>query len=63
MTSGRMTIAAPVLSTPAGPTQGTSGLVGSSSTRGGTPPFLSPYFAAKAAMDRLAVSYASKLAR
>jgi NAD(P)-dependent dehydrogenase (short-subunit alcohol dehydrogenase family) len=37
--------------------------VGSSSTRGGTPPFLSPYFAAKAAMDSLAVSYASELAR
>jgi NADP-dependent 3-hydroxy acid dehydrogenase YdfG len=31
--------------------------VGSSSTRGGTPPFLAPYFAAKAAMDSLAVSY------
>ncbi|RDJ27731.1 SDR family NAD(P)-dependent oxidoreductase [Bosea caraganae] len=37
--------------------------VGSSSTRGGTPPFLAPYFAAKAAMDSLAVSYASELAR
>lgn len=37
--------------------------VSSSSTRGGTPPFLSPYFAAKAAMDSLAVSYASELAR
>lgn len=36
--------------------------VGSSSTRGGTPPFLAPYFAAKAAMDALAVSYASELA-
>jgi NAD(P)-dependent dehydrogenase (short-subunit alcohol dehydrogenase family) len=36
--------------------------VGSSSTRGGTPPFLSPYFAAKAAMDALAVSYATELA-
>ena len=35
----------------------------SSSTRGGTPPYLSPYFAAKAAMDSLAVSYASELAR
>ena len=35
--------------------------VGSSSTRGGTPPFLAPYFAAKAAMDSLAVSYASEL--
>ena len=37
--------------------------VSSSSTRGGTPPFLSPYFAAKAGMDSLAVSYASELAR
>jgi NAD(P)-dependent dehydrogenase (short-subunit alcohol dehydrogenase family) len=37
--------------------------VSSSSTRGGTPPFLSPYFAAKAAMDSLAVSYAGELAR
>jgi NAD(P)-dependent dehydrogenase (short-subunit alcohol dehydrogenase family) len=37
--------------------------VGSSSTRGGTPPFLAPYFAAKAAMDAVAVSYASELAR
>ncbi|MDE1992078.1 MAG: SDR family oxidoreductase [Rhizobiaceae bacterium] len=35
--------------------------VSSSSTRGGTPPYLSPYFAAKAAMDSLAVSYASEL--
>jgi NAD(P)-dependent dehydrogenase (short-subunit alcohol dehydrogenase family) len=37
--------------------------VGSSSHRGGTPPFLGPYFAAKAAMDALAVSYAAELAR
>lgn len=37
--------------------------VGSSSTRGGTPPFLGPYFAAKAAMDSLAVTYAAELAR
>ena len=37
--------------------------VSSSSARGGTPPFLSPYFAAKAAMDSLAVSYAGELAR
>ena len=37
--------------------------VSSSSTRGGTPPYLSPYFAAKASMDSLAVSYASELAR
>ena len=37
--------------------------VSSSSARGGTPPYLSPYFAAKAAMDSLAVSYASELTR
>ena len=37
--------------------------VSSSSTRGGTPPYLAPYFAAKTAMDALAVSYASELAR
>ncbi len=37
--------------------------VSSSSSRGGTPPFLSPYFAAKAAMDSLAVSYASEVSR
>ncbi len=37
--------------------------VSSSSTAGGTPPYLAPYFAAKAAMDRLAVVYASELAR
>jgi NAD(P)-dependent dehydrogenase (short-subunit alcohol dehydrogenase family) len=36
--------------------------VSSSSARGGTPPFLAPYFAAKAAMDSLAVSYAAELA-
>ncbi len=36
--------------------------VGSSSTRGGAPPFLAPYFAAKAAMDALAVSYSTELA-
>src|ERR1700677_5181921 len=36
--------------------------VSSSSTRGGTPPYLSPYFAAKAAMDSLAVQYARELA-
>jgi NAD(P)-dependent dehydrogenase (short-subunit alcohol dehydrogenase family) len=36
--------------------------VGSSSTRGGTPTFLAPYFAAKAAMDALAVSYSTELA-
>jgi NAD(P)-dependent dehydrogenase (short-subunit alcohol dehydrogenase family) len=37
--------------------------VSSSSTRGGTPPYLAPYFAAKAAMDALAISYAGELAR
>ncbi|MGO4701822.1 SDR family oxidoreductase [Dyella sp. 2RAB6] len=37
--------------------------VSSSSTRGGTPPYLAPYFAAKAAMDSVAVSYAGELAR
>jgi NAD(P)-dependent dehydrogenase (short-subunit alcohol dehydrogenase family) len=37
--------------------------VSSSSARGGTPPYLSPYFAAKAAMDSLAVSYAGELSR
>ena len=37
--------------------------VGSSSTRGGTPPYLAPYFAAKAGMDAMAVSYAGELAR
>ena len=37
--------------------------VSSSSSAGGTPPYLSPYFAAKAAMDSLAVLYARELAR
>ena len=37
--------------------------VSSSSVRGGTPPYLAPYFAAKAGMDSLAVSYAGELAR
>jgi len=37
--------------------------VGSTSTRGGTPPYLGPYFAVKAAEDSLAVSYAAELAR
>jgi NAD(P)-dependent dehydrogenase (short-subunit alcohol dehydrogenase family) len=37
--------------------------VGSSSWRGGTPPYLGPYFAAKAAEDALAVSYAAELTR
>jgi NAD(P)-dependent dehydrogenase (short-subunit alcohol dehydrogenase family) len=37
--------------------------VSSSSSAGGTPPYLAPYFAAKAAMDSLAVSYAREVAR
>lgn len=37
--------------------------VGSTSTRGGTPPYLGPYFAAKAAEDSLAVSYSVELSR
>jgi NAD(P)-dependent dehydrogenase (short-subunit alcohol dehydrogenase family) len=37
--------------------------VSSSSSAGGTPPYLAPYFAAKAAMDSLAVQYARELAR
>ena len=37
--------------------------VGSTSTRGGTPPYLGPYFAAKAGMDALANSYALEVAR
>jgi len=37
--------------------------VSSSSTRGGTPPYLGPYFAAKAGMDALAISYAGELSR
>jgi NAD(P)-dependent dehydrogenase (short-subunit alcohol dehydrogenase family) len=37
--------------------------VSSSSAAGGTPPYLAPYFAAKAAMDALAVAYARELAR
>jgi NAD(P)-dependent dehydrogenase (short-subunit alcohol dehydrogenase family) len=37
--------------------------VSSTSTRGGTPPWLAPYFAAKAAMDSLAVTYAGEVAR
>ncbi|MFH8387693.1 SDR family oxidoreductase [Kitasatospora sp. NPDC018058] len=37
--------------------------VGSTSTHGGTPPYLGPYFAAKAAMDSLAVTYAAEVAR
>jgi len=37
--------------------------VASSSTRGGHPPFLAPYFAAKAGMDAMAESYAAELIR
>lgn len=37
--------------------------VSSSSVKGGTPPYLAPYFAAKAGMDSLAVSYAAELSR
>jgi NAD(P)-dependent dehydrogenase (short-subunit alcohol dehydrogenase family) len=37
--------------------------VSSSSVKGGTPPYLAPYFAVKAVMDSLAVSYAAELAR
>ncbi|MCB1754177.1 MAG: SDR family oxidoreductase [Gammaproteobacteria bacterium] len=37
--------------------------ISSSSSAGGTPIYLSPYFAAKAAMDALAVQYARELSR
>jgi NAD(P)-dependent dehydrogenase (short-subunit alcohol dehydrogenase family) len=37
--------------------------VSSSSAAGGTPPYLAPYFAAKAAMDALAVVYSRELTR
>jgi NAD(P)-dependent dehydrogenase (short-subunit alcohol dehydrogenase family) len=37
--------------------------VSSSSSAGGTPPYLAPYFAAKAAMDSLAVLYARELSQ
>jgi NAD(P)-dependent dehydrogenase (short-subunit alcohol dehydrogenase family) len=37
--------------------------VSSSSVAGGTPPYLAPYFAAKAGMDAIAVSYARELTR
>ncbi|WP_035347143.1 SDR family oxidoreductase [Edaphobacter aggregans] len=37
--------------------------ISSSSSAGGTPPYLAPYFAAKAAMDSLAVIYARELTR
>jgi NAD(P)-dependent dehydrogenase (short-subunit alcohol dehydrogenase family) len=37
--------------------------VSSSSSAGGTPPYLAPYFGAKAAMDAVAVQYARELSR
>src|SRR5258708_36161127 len=37
--------------------------VSSSSVAGGTPPYLAPYFAAKAGMDAMAVVYARELSR
>jgi len=37
--------------------------VSSSSSAGGTPPYLAPYFAAKAGMDSMAVIYARELSR
>ncbi|MCY1059541.1 SDR family oxidoreductase [Nannocystis sp. SCPEA4] len=37
--------------------------IGSTTTRGGRPPFMSPYTAAKAALDSLAVDYAFETAR
>lgn len=37
--------------------------VSSSSVTGGTPPYLAPYFGAKAAMDAIAIQYARELAR
>ena len=37
--------------------------VSSSSCAGGTPPYLAPYFAAKAGMDAMAVVYARELTR
>jgi NAD(P)-dependent dehydrogenase (short-subunit alcohol dehydrogenase family) len=37
--------------------------VGSTSARGGTPPWLGPYFAAKAAEDSLAVSISAEVSR
>ena len=46
-----------------GQRQGLLVWVSSSSSAGGTPPYLAPYFAAKAAMDSLAVSYAREVAR
>lgn len=37
--------------------------ISSSGSAGGTPPYLAPYFAAKAAMDALAVAYSRELTR
>jgi NAD(P)-dependent dehydrogenase (short-subunit alcohol dehydrogenase family) len=37
--------------------------VSSSSSAGGTPPYLAPYFGARAAMDAIAVQYARELSR
>src|ERR1700759_3193181 len=37
--------------------------ISSSSSAGGTPPYLAPYFAAKAGMDAMAVQYARELTR
>ena len=46
-----------------GQKQGLLVWVSSSSSAGGTPPYLAPYFAAKAAMDAMAVQYARELSR
>jgi NAD(P)-dependent dehydrogenase (short-subunit alcohol dehydrogenase family) len=46
-----------------GQKQGLLVWVSSSSSAGGTPPYLAPYFAAKAAMDAIAVQYARELSR
>jgi NAD(P)-dependent dehydrogenase (short-subunit alcohol dehydrogenase family) len=46
-----------------GQKQGLVVWVSSSSSAGGTPPYLAPYFAAKAAMDAIAVVYARELSR
>ncbi|OBI51718.1 oxidoreductase [Mycobacterium kyorinense] len=43
--------------------QGLMVWISSSSCGGGTPPYLAPYFASKAAMDALAVTYAWELVR
>ena len=37
--------------------------IGSTSTHGGSPPYLKPYFASKAAMASVAISYAGEIAR